>query len=105
MEQSYVDLNDLMAQTDCHKCGVTYQFHKRYMHNMDGKRSAWWLCKSCKATPVKVIRYGDDWCRPWKGDFDDAALVCLDSKGRPFMVGERTCGHADCVRREHLVTV
>lgn len=59
-------------------------------------------CKDCLAKPATLLRYGNLTCQPWKGDFDWDNMVCLKN-GKPYLVGERVCGHADCVNKKHVV--
>jgi len=99
MNYKYEVIDDTMAHTICQQCGMHYEFHRRYLN----RSGAWWLCKSCKAEPMKICRYGDDWCTPWQGEFDIDLLVCLDDDGIPTHLGKRTCGHWDCIRPEHLI--
>lgn len=99
MNHPYTAIDKVMGFTDCYQCGFQYEFHLRYLH----REGAWWLCKSCKAQPQAKISYGNDYCLPWQGDFDDDLLICLDERGKPYKVGKRTCDHADCVRTAHLV--
>lgn len=105
MNHPYVELDQHHAQTDCQRCGYTYVFNVKCFVPTRRSKSAWYLCKSCKAKPMKVVNYGTDFCVPWQGDFDLDLMVCLDSAGRPYKPGPRTCGHADCVRKAHLVWV
>lgn len=100
MSHFWQEVSDKLARTNCERCGFTYVFHRRYFT----RTMEWWLCASCKAQPMQICRYGDDWCKPWQGDFDIDLLVCLDERGKPVMLGLRSCGHWDCVRPEHLVS-
>ena len=99
----FTAIDDQNAEVNCQQCGYTYLTPRRGM--MADRPTEWWLCKSCKAVPVDKCWYGDDWCRPWKGDFDLDVLMCLDEKGQPYMVGPRTCGHWDCVREDHQLVL
>lgn len=98
----YTDLDNGLIRVDCYKCGYTYDTHKRYTGA--DRNQEWWLCQSCKYKPTKHISYNGQVCKPWQGDFDDDLLICLDSKGRPYKVGPRSCGHADCVRADHILS-
>lgn len=57
------------------------------------------LCNSCRMRPAKSIKYNDDVCIPWHGEFDynDNPVV----SGMLFMPGVRVCGHRDCVNPNH----
>ena len=42
-------------------------------------------------------------CHPWMGDMDYDQMVCLNDEGQPVYLGERICGHADCVNEDHVI--
>jgi hypothetical protein len=47
------------------------------------------------------IQYGDGYCLPWGGDFDQYNRPMID--GHLYLPGLRTCGHLDCVLISHVV--
>lgn len=104
MNHPFVELDDQHGITDCRQCGYTYEFNRRQLSPDRVNQGAWYLCKSCKAVPTEKCWYGDDWCKPWQGEFDLDWLICLDDNGKPYMLGPRTCGHWDCVRTDHLIS-
>jgi hypothetical protein len=61
------------------------------------------LCGSCRAKPAKTVKWGDDVCIPWRGDFDfdDNPLRF----GVLYLPGMRVCNHRDCVNPTHIVDV
>ena len=42
-------------------------------------------------------------CHPWRGEMDYDQMVCLNDEGQPVYLGERICGHADCVNEDHVI--
>lgn len=97
----YIDLGNGKIETLCRQCGYEYETWGRYM--LPDRNTKWYLCKSCNYQPSEIVRYGKDWCLAWQGDFDLEWLLCLDDDGKPVKVGPRSCGHWDCVRKEHLI--
>jgi hypothetical protein len=55
-------------------------------------------CRDCLAVPAQL----EGKCRPWSGDIDLNTMQPLKD-GKPYMVGERTCGHLDCVAKAHVI--
>lgn len=41
-------------------------------------------------------------CKPWRGEFDLDTNMCMKN-GKPYMVGHRSCKHADCVEETHIL--
>jgi hypothetical protein len=58
-------------------------------------------CDSCKAVREERIQYGESYCLPWGGDFDQYNRPMID--GHLYLPGLRTCGHLDCVLVSHVV--
>jgi hypothetical protein len=79
----------------CARCGVAWYNPKRKRQDS--------LCADCRARPAKTIKYGDERCIPWQGDFtvEDQPLL----HGQLFLPGERVCKHQDCCNPLHLVDV
>lgn len=80
----------------CSQCGIDvpgYVLAKRFSRGNTNRQ-----CSDCNMQPVDHI--GE--CRPWPGDFDLDANVCLKN-GKPYMVGNRSCGKYDCVQKKHLI--
>ncbi len=86
----------------CKRCGVDIvisvdAWEKR---NSRGKSSDY--CKDCTARPVTKEHHGKMICKPWMGELDLDTMTPIDSAGRPYMPGIRTCGHNDCVNSAHV---
>ena len=80
-------------QVICYRCGFIWIVAPK-------KRKDRMLCGSCRAKPTTTIQYGKSRCISWNGLYaKDGVTPILD--GEPFMPGERTCGHADCVASGH----
>lgn len=77
----------------CFRCGWTWVVNPK-------KHKGRMLCASCRAKPVTTIQYGKTRCISWHGAYAaDGVTPVVD--GKPFMPGERTCGHSDCVAAGH----
>jgi len=88
-----------MTQATCERCGYDFEYPSNYTagnRTFDGS-----LCVSCKAKPKVQVRYGDDYCTPWHGDYDLDDNPIKD--GKLWKPGIRTCGHTDCVRASHVI--
>lgn len=59
-------------------------------------------CSDCRVGRAMEIKYNGEVCRPWRGEVDDE-LNPIDSKLRPYLPGHRTCGHRDCVSKDHII--
>ena len=60
------------------------------------------LCINCRARKQKVITYGELRCEPHEGLVDND-LNPIDEQGKLLKVGERVCGHKDCMNDTHIV--
>lgn len=68
----------------------------------DKRKRADGLCRDCRVKPAKSIGYGlVRSCLPWSGEFDVDDNPLLN--GKLFLVGERVCGHRDCVEVSHII--
>ena len=82
-------------QVLCYRCGFVWAVAPK-------KRRDRMLCQSCRAKPATTIQYGKTRCISWHGLYAaDGVTPMLD--GEPFMPGERSCGHADCVASGHQI--
>lgn len=80
-----------MERTLCLRCGG----------KLDDRRRRDDFCASCRAKPAKTVKFGDDVCIPWRGDFDEEDNPLFH--GQPYMPGLRVCNHRDCVNPLHQV--
>ena len=78
---------------ECPRCGNRWE--------IAGKRNKQIRCESCKATRQERIKYGEEECLAWGGDFDRFDNPILDQ--HLYLPGYRLCGHRDCVRIDHIV--
>ena len=83
-------------QVECRKCGFKWAVNAEKR----GRRDL--LCVSCRVKPATTIQYGKLRCTPHVGAVDQN-LNPIDDAGRPVFVGERVCGHRDCVNVAHIV--
>jgi len=50
-----------------------------------------------------VIKYGNQKCVTWQGDYDRETLTVPMHEGKQVLPGLRKCGHIDCVNAEHVI--
>lgn len=81
-----------MEREYCLRCGAKLEARRR-----KGEE----YCLSCRAKPAKTVKFFDDVCIPWRGDFDEYDNPLFHNK--PYMPGERICNHSDCVNPNHQV--
>lgn len=87
---------DVERDYSCTRCGQPVPgttLAKRQWRGSDNTQ-----CGDCNATPVVAVAK----CRPWSGDFDFDTMQCLKD-GKPYKIGERTCGNYDCVAEAHII--
>ena len=85
----------MYVYSECPRCGIRRE--------IAGKRNKVARCADCKATRVEKIKYGQEECLPWGGDFDELDNPVLD--GNLYLAGDRLCGHRDCVRADHVALI
>lgn len=93
-------VDQLEKTYDCTQCGQEIDPDTLRARQRRGNTET--RCKDCTAKPATQIRYGDLKCTPWHGDFDWDTKTCLKN-GKPYKVGHRICGHADCVTKTHII--
>ena len=81
---------------DCTRCGLLIPGYVLCKRVTRGNTST--QCADCNAMPSQ----SEGECRPWAGDIDLDTMQPIRN-GKPYMVGKRSCGNADCVRRSHIV--
>ena len=50
----------------------------------------------------RELKYDGEICRPWSGELDEN-LNPIGKDLRLYLPGERTCGHRDCVSKNHII--
>jgi hypothetical protein len=60
------------------------------------------LCADCRNGRANEIKYNGTVCRPWRGEVDED-FNPIDRNLKLYLPGLRTCGHKDCVNKEHIV--
>jgi hypothetical protein len=60
------------------------------------------LCSDCRNGRATEIKYNGEPCRPWRGEVDEDWNP-IDQKLRLYLPGVRTCGHKDCVNKQHVI--
>jgi hypothetical protein len=60
------------------------------------------LCADCRNGRANEIKYNGTVCRPWRGEVDEDFRP-IDRNLKLYLPGLRTCGHKDCVNKEHIV--
>jgi hypothetical protein len=82
---------------NCERCGIQIDIKiidKRVSRGNNNRN-----CSDCNAKPTKKMATK---CQPWTGEVDDD-LNPVDSSGRPYRPGIRSCGYKDCVNRNHII--
>lgn len=85
------------ATMTCERCGYEWQLSTKTVE----RRGASELCADCTRKPTKIVSHNGLTCYPWQGEFDlelNAPLL----NGKPYMVGPRSCGNADCMNTRHF---
>jgi hypothetical protein len=86
---------------NCERCGIEVDERTIQIRRRRGKNDE--RCSDCRVQHLYEIRYNDIVCRPWRGEVDED-LNPIDGKLRPYLPGVRTCGHRDCVNKEHIIS-
>lgn len=84
-------------QVECRRCGFKWAVNA----GKRGRKDL--LCISCRVKPAVTIQYGKLRCTPHQGKID-ADLNPVNELGQPIFVGERICGHKDCVNESHILS-
>lgn len=83
-------------RVECRRCSFVWAvpYEKR------GRKDL--LCINCRAKKQTVITYRGLRCEPHQG-LVDQDLNPIDEQGRLLKMGERVCGHKDCMNDSHIV--
>ncbi len=82
---------------NCDRCGIYIDptiIIKREARGSNNRN-----CSDCNAKPTKKLATK---CQPWSGELDDDWNP-IDAYGRLQKPGIRTCGHKDCMNRNHII--
>jgi hypothetical protein len=86
---------------NCERCGI--EIDRKTIIQRQGRGILDQRCSDCRVKQLHEIKYDGLICRPWRGEVDED-LNPIDGKLRPYLPGIRTCGHKDCVNKEHIIT-
>jgi hypothetical protein len=85
---------------NCNRCGIEVSEaaieRRKARGTYDGK------CADCRNGQANEIKYNGTVCRPWRGEVDED-FNPIDRNLKLYLPGLRTCGHKDCVNKEHIV--
>lgn len=87
------------ADISCDRCGQTVKGNTRETRKRRGDDSR--ECTDCRRAQAFVITKDGVTCKPWHGDIDLDTMQPLKD-GKPYLPGERSCGHSDCVNTDHI---
>jgi NAD-dependent SIR2 family protein deacetylase len=87
-----------MIQAVCKRCGANFEYDSKYLARPTYDPSK---CNDCKRVPASYVYYGSEACRSWQGHYDEDDNPIKD--GKLYKPGVRTCGHKDCVRKDHII--
>ena len=85
---------------DCERCGMNVSEAAVERRKARGTYDG--LCADCRNGRANEIKYNGTVCRPWRGEVDED-FNPVDRNLKPYLPGLRTCGHKDCVNKEHIV--
>ena len=85
---------------NCIRCGIEISESaitaRKARGNFDGR------CQDCRPHVSREVKYDGEPCRPWVGEVDEE-LRPIDKSLRLYLPGTRTCGHKDCVNKDHII--
>jgi hypothetical protein len=84
----------------CNRCGI--EISEQAIERRIARGTYDGLCVDCRAKPLIEIKYNGEPCRPWRGRVDED-FNPIDEKLRLYLPGTRSCGHKDCVNRQHVI--
>jgi len=88
------------ASVSCERCGQLINANTVATRRLRGNEDK--RCADCNRRPATVISYGSTKCTPWNGEVDLNTMKPIKN-GKPYLPGERSCGHNDCIRLDHIV--
>jgi len=84
----------------CERCGYEWQLSIKTIE----RRGPSQFCQDCTRKPTKIVSHNGLTCYPWQGEFDLERNVAIYN-GKPYQVGPRSCGNADCMNRNHIIEI
>jgi hypothetical protein len=89
---------------DCTRCGFTITGHAMEKRRQRGDTNT--ECYDCTYRErQRTQKWQGTACRPWEGNVDLDTMAPINEDGSYFMPGARRCGNADCVNKNHVITV
>lgn len=85
---------------ECERCGMSVTAATIERRKARGTYDG--MCSDCRSGRANEIKYEGMVCRPWRGEVDED-FNPIDAKLKLYLPGLRTCGHKDCVNKEHIV--
>jgi len=82
-----------MVERKCDRCGINRDLPAKKQKKPE-------LCKGCRIKIEHAVRYDNEVCLAWRGDFDSNDNPMHN--GKLFLPGQRSCGHRDCINIEHI---
>lgn len=86
---------------NCERCGI--EVSESAIERRKARGTYDGLCSDCRSKKSIYLQYEGEICRPWHGEVDDN-FNPIDQKLRLYLPGIRTCGHKDCVNKDHIVS-
>jgi hypothetical protein len=87
---------------NCERCGI--EIDERTIERRKGRGILDQRCSDCRVKQLNEIKYNGIICRPWRGEVDEE-LNPIDRNLKLYLPGIRTCGHRDCVTKDHIIQV
>ena len=85
---------------ECKRCGI--QLTEAAVEKRKSRGTYDGLCFDCRSSKAIYLQYNGEICRAWHGDVDED-FNPIDKKLRLYLPGIRTCGHKDCVNKDHII--
>ncbi len=85
---------------NCERCGM--EVSEAAIERRKARGTYDGLCSDCRNGRATEIKYNGEPCRPWRGEVDEDWNP-IDQKLRLYLPGVRTCGHKDCVNKQHVI--
>ena len=85
---------------NCSRCGI--ELSEMAMKGRALRGNSDDRCPDCRVGRLLEIKYNGEICRPWRGEVDDD-LNPIDKDLRLYLPGVRSCGHRDCVAKNHII--
>jgi hypothetical protein len=86
---------------NCNRCGIEISEsaveRRKARGTFDGR------CHDCRGHTAHEVKYNGEPCRPWRGEVDED-FNPIDKNLKLYLPGVRTCGHKDCVNKQHIIS-